>query len=88
MNITVTLEQVNGDKFLPEDALKKISDVLFVDKLYSPGREEQLELYCKMLLNNLTMAEASVIDLHKRASQYRKMFQLWAPHVKALRRKP
>ena len=87
MQPTVILEAEESVGLLPEAALKTIQDVLFVDTVGTPGREEQLELYCKMLFNTVTVAEAKLIATNKSLAQHKKMFHLWAPHVKALRRK-
>jgi len=85
-NITLEVEESVG--LLPESALNKIQDLLFIDPKDDPARAEQLELYCKMLFNTVNQAEAKLVHLNKSLTQYKKMFHLWAPHVKALRRKP
>lgn len=84
----VTLEVEESVGLLPESALNKIQDLLFIDPKDDPTRAEQLEVYGKMMLNTVTLAEAKLITLNKSLTQYKKMFHLWAPHVKALRRKP
>lgn len=88
MNRHVELEAEESVGLLPEAAIKHIQDVLFIDAIGTPGREQQLETYCKMLFNAVNVAEAKLIATNKSLSQYKKMFQLWAPRVKALRRKP
>ena len=87
MNMTVNLEAEESVGLLPEAAIKQIQDVLFIDAIGTSGREQQLETYCKMLFNAVNVAEAKLIATNKSLSQYKKMFHLWAPHVKALRRK-
>lgn len=88
MTIEIILQTTETIRLLPEEAIKTIQDLLFNPEKDTPSREEMLELYGKMMFHAINLAESKLIDTNKRVAQYKKMFHLWAPHVKALRRKP
>ena len=88
MRPVVELDEQESTGLLPEEALRKIQDLLYVPEKDSPNREEQLELYGKMMFHAITLAEAKLISVNKRNRNIETMFEMWKPHVKALRRKP
>ena len=85
--VTVRIGMDEDVHLLPEVAFKKIQDLLFVPDLDAPGREQELELYGKMMFAALLQAEAKLVTLNRTSNMHRKMFTIWQPHVRALRRK-
>jgi hypothetical protein len=83
MNIVIN----RGDtvELLPEEAWKKIQEVLFNQKADAPGREELLETYCMMLFQAAHRAQAHNKQLRKTVTNQKKLFKSWLPVVRKCR---
>ena len=84
--LRVTIDKGDPIRLLPQEAWDKIHTVLFNEDEAAPGREEQIELYAKMMYHSLHMAEAKIILLDKKASMCMKMFLNWRPLIAKLKK--
>lgn len=81
----ISIEKKDTVKLLPEEAWQKIQTLLFNCEADAPGREEQIELYCKMLYHAAHTAQAQNLLLLRKCAMYKKTFTNWLPHLKKCR---
>ncbi len=87
MKVVVTVDKGDRVHLLPEEAWTKIQELLFTENpdLDAPGRDEQIELYAKMLFTAASTAEARITMLQKKCNMLYKQFKVWLPIVRRMR---
>jgi hypothetical protein len=69
-------------RLLPVDAYYKINMAV----LNKEPDTQELLTYCRVLLNKVSEAEAKLVAVNKANSNYRRMFEMWKPHIARLKK--